>query len=76
MCVPVVPQVYPPAPVGVAFSLGPLNGVLSPASILNFELLPMYALSLRLTDNGSPQLTTAIALIVNILDRNDKYVLS
>ncbi len=67
-------QVYPPATPSPAFSLGLTTGVLVPASILNFELLPVYDVRVTLTDNGSPPLATAITLRVNILDRNDKCV--
>ncbi len=65
--------VYPPALPTTAFHLGLSTGVLSPASILNFELLPQYDVRVLLTDNGSPALSTAITLRVNILDRNDRW---
>ncbi len=63
---------YLPATPTTAFNLNATTGVLSPASILNFELLPMYDVLIFLTDNGSPPISTRITLRVNILDRNDK----
>ncbi len=66
--------VYPPVTPSAAFVVGTASGVLSPASILNFELLPQYDLRMLLTDTGSPPVTTAVTLRVNILDRNDVYV--
>ncbi len=65
-------QVYPPARPATAFNLGLSTGILVPASILNYELLPTYFLRVLLSDNGSPPLATAITLHIIVLDQNDK----
>ena len=64
------PSYNPPAPLP-AFNLTAYAGQLIPASLLNFELLNSYTLTIFMTDNNSRSLTTVVKVVVNLLDRND-----
>lgn len=56
-----------------AFALDSATGVLTvkTASALNFEFVPQFSLTVRISDNGNPQLATTIPVTVNLKDVND-----
>ena len=60
-----------PSTVRTAFPVDAALGSLTPASVLNYELLNNYDLTVALTDNNASPLTTLVHLKIAILDRND-----
>jgi autotransporter-associated beta strand protein len=53
---------------GGAFAMDPSTGVLTCAAPLDFETLAAYTLTLRATDNGTPELWTEETITISLLD--------
>lgn len=56
-----------------AFAINPYTGkiTVANASLLNFETRPTYFLTVQVSDNGTPELSTTAQLIIQLTNTND-----
>ncbi len=58
------------------FSIHPTTGVISVVGHLNYEAVSSYALTVRVTDNAVPALSTDGTVNITVLDENDRPAIS
>ena len=54
-----------------AFTISPSNGSISTASLLDFETIPNYVLTVTGTDQGDPAMSGSATVNISIIDVND-----
>jgi|GEM_PF-602816 len=59
-----------------AFTINPQSGVLSVAGSICFEACPLYTLTIRVTDNGSPVLYDDENVVIHLTDINENPVIT
>lgn len=54
-----------------AFGINPFNGLISTASLLDFESVKYYSLNVTVEDHGTPPLISSVLLHIEVIDVND-----
>lgn len=55
----------------VFFKIDPLSGLLQTSQVLDYETTQEFQFKIRVTDNGTPALSSETQIIVNVVDIND-----
>ncbi len=59
---------------GGAFAINPSTGGITVAGVINFEMTPSFALTVQVTDSGTPALSGTATVTIGVIDLNEPPV--